>query len=655
MLVYQFGPQWITDNSSYSFFCLRVMASQVHHARAQAALRSLDAAKAQREANANLRNEFLDAEDNLLHMHQQFFSHKLHYQMKNIKESATRRLHEFEDQLSFSETCKRQPYERYMEDCRLVVPMCDLASASEHGDTHQYDQNRTTDLVRQTIDEFLLLPHAQGALDSTQSKSTVERMRLLTARCEKVVDAATVTSSPFLLFANQVINVSRTALQIPPIDDPLKKLVDKLTSLDSSNRSLEAHQQEAADDGNIAANEGYMSERVTIMEAMADVITHKFHLLEEEERTSLNTTQAAIDSAALSVAEGIRERKQNVANKQKRVQQDLSNLEAATRRAEIDEGIARGGFQSDMASSDELLERNAAESEEVWSQIHALETRLQKLANERRDEADRRVKAVEREERRRVDMRHFSEFAAAHHDKLFSVSRLLEADELLCDMMDEALRGFAVIGLEKIAFDRGQVAAARSAALQEHHMHFREQYLHLGELLYKKERALEELTQRSVYARAQQELAMDSFNPKAKEYAIQKSDIDVDIRKMDEEIAVLQSKASLYVQAFKPTERALRAEGKVFEHPVSELQLRNKEKSRKIAAFHAYEVAQKPPTQLGGRIDTSRHTVTEERAQVEDARANYVRARPPPPPGRALPQEPLDSCLSISPNPHLLD
>jgi hypothetical protein len=631
------------------------MASQLHHARAQAALRSLDAAKAQREANANLRNEFLDSEDHLLHMHQQFFSHKLHHQMKQIKETATRRLHEFEDQLSFSETCKRQPYERYMEDCRLVVPMSNLASASEHGDKQQYDQNRTTDLLRQTIEEFSTLPNAQAALASSQSKSAIERMRLLTARCEKVVDAATVTSGPFLSFANQLIDVSRSALHILPIDDPLRKLVEKLDALAGKNRSLEARQQESADDGNIAANEGYMSERVMIMEAMADVITHKFHLLDEEERTTLNTTQAAIEHVSLAVAEGIRDRKQTIANKQKRVQQDLLHLETATKRAESDEGIARGGFSNDMASSDELLERNAAESEEVWSQIHALEMRLQQLANERREEADRRVKAIEREERRQVDMRHFSEFASEHHEKLFSVSRLLEADELLCDMMDEALRGFAVVGLEKIAFDRGQIAAARSAALQEHHAHFREQYLHLGELLYKKERALEELTQRSVYAKAQQELAMDSFNPKAKKYAIQKSDIDVDIRRMDDEITVLQSKASLYVQAFKPTERALRSEGKVFEHPVSELQLRNKEKSRKIAAFHAYEVAQKPPPQLGGRIDTSRHTVAEERAQVDEARSAYVRTRPPPPPGRALPQAPLDSCLSISPNLHSLD
>lgn len=618
------------------------MASQVHHARAQAALRSLDAAKSQREANATLRNELLDAEDHLLHMHQQFFSHKLHHQIQRIRASAVQHLDQFERGLSFTETCKRQPYERYMEDCKLVVPVEDLTV-----EEHHYDCNRATDFLRDTSEEFLSMEVAKAALQSNQGKETLERMKLLTARCEKVVEAAKVSSSPFVPFATQLADITRSALHVLPIDAPLRKLVDELSLLADKNRQLEKLQQTAVDDGNIAANEAYMADRVTIMEAMSDVITQKFHLLDAEEVSTLNVISANIKEAITAVTDGIQERKRSLSERQQKVRADLGALEEAVRRVDGDESIAKGGFSSDMTSSNELLERNAEESERVWEQIHELESRLHRLAMERRSEADRRVKAVEREERRQVDMLHFREFASAHHEKLFAVSRALEADELMCDMMDEALRGFAVLGMEKVHHDRSQIVAARSAALHEHHVHFREQYLHLGELLFKKERALEELSQRSVYARAQQELAMDSFNPRAKEYAIQKGDIDVDIRKMEQEIAILQDKASLYVQAFKPTERALRSEGKVFEHPVVELQRLNKEKSRKIAAFHAYEVAHKPPPQLGGRIDTSRHTVAEERARVDADRAGYARMKPPPPPGRALPLEPLDTGLTL--------
>ena len=140
---------------------------------------------------------------------------------------------------------------------------------------------------------------------------------------------------------------------------------------------------------------------------------------------------------------------------------------------------------------------------------------------------------------------------------------------------------------------------------------------------------------------------MDSYNPRAKEFAALKGDVDVHIRKMEEEIATLQDKASLYVQSFKPSERALRAEGKTFEHPVNELALLNKEKSRKIAAFHAFEVSQKAPARLGTKIDTAQPTVAAEQEQLESDRKQYVRLRPPPPPGRALPQQPVDNCLSI--------
>ncbi|MDP3768411.1 MAG: hypothetical protein Q8S13_10385, partial [Dehalococcoidia bacterium] len=217
-------------------------------------------------------------------------------------------------------------------------------------------------------------------------------------------------------------------------------------------------------------------------------------------------------------------------------------LRRSVERADVDEGVARGGYERDVSESNALLTRNADQADATWAEIHALESRLQRLAQERRDEIDRRVKVVEREERRHVDMSHFRKFAEEHGVLLAAAARTAEAEELLCDMMDEIVRGCAALAQRRVHADRGRLGDARSGTLGEHLAHFREQYLHLGELLYKKERALEELDQRSVYAQAQQELAMDSFNPRAKEYALMKVDIDDERERVKREIAELQRK-----------------------------------------------------------------------------------------------------------------
>lgn len=617
------------------------MASQAHHARAQAALRSIDCAKAQREANTSLRNELLDAEDHLLHVQQQFFGHKLHHQVQTIRKAADVRLQQFERGLSFSEVCKKQPNQQYMNNCNLTVPLEELTLET------YYEPLRTTNVVRDTLEKIMADQGLVQRMSGKLCKETLDRMVLLTNRCEKVVEAAKVTSTHFQPFVQQMITVAQSAFDVVPIKDPLKKFVDELAKLAAQDQKMHALQLEAADDGNIAANEGYMCERVTILEAISDAITYKFQLLDREETSTLKSNVDNIQAASVSVAAGVAERKDNVTQKQKRVQADLTALEDSMRRADADDEVAASGFRQDLDSSDSLMLSNATESEEIWNQIHQLEARLQSLAAQRRDEADRRVKAVEREERRRVDMSHFRAYAGAHHEKLFSMLRSLEADELMCDMMDETLRGFAVLGFEKLAFDRMEIHNARSAALMEHLTHFRVQYLHLGELLFKKDRALEELTQRSQYALAQQELAMDSFNPRAKEFAIQKEALDIDSGKLKHEISLLQSKASLYVQAFKPTDRALQSEGKVFEHPVDELHIINKDKSVKIAAFHALEVAHKPLPKLGGHIDTSKIVVDGDRQRLEHDKAHQDRIRPPPPPGRTQPQRVVDTCLHL--------
>eukprot|EP00662_Eupelagonemidae_sp_cell21_P009067 gene9067-6027_t len=111
-------------------------------------------------------------------------------------------------------------------------------------------------------------------------------------------------------------------------------------------------------------------------------------------------------------------------------------------------------------------------------------------------------------------------------------------------------------------------------------------YLTLGDLQYKKEANIQALEEKIQVASMQQEMYMESLNPKAKEYSQLKRDLGKMKGELEQQVDQIREKAVLYIEAFKPTEHALIEAGRHFRHPVEQLKENNQNRKHKLVAYH---------------------------------------------------------------------
>jgi hypothetical protein len=195
---------------------------------------------------------------------------------------------------------------------------------------------------------------------------------------------------------------------------------------------------------------------------------------------------------------------------------------------------------------------------------------LQKLGTERFEEVKRRIEENDREEKRRVEYQQFLEVVSQH-------KKLLELTVYNCDL---AIR---VIGLveETIAEACSAIKARhdrtnndlndlRLEIHKEYLEFFRMLYLTLGNLIYKKEKKLEELDRNIRTTHIQLEFCIETFDPNAKKHSDAKKQLYMVRAQTEEELAMLKEKQSKAQEDFQSTEEALVAAGIDFQHPADE-------------------------------------------------------------------------------------
>ena len=508
-----------------------------------------------------------------MQLHAQLFSTKLQDTVDAIRNEADSNLSSFESGLSFTHTFKKHPITRYVDDCGLKLPLDQLDAGSGDGNI------RPIEILKQ-------LESSSSMTDDFRS-----RFLLLLARCQKLIEASKLDASAWCSVVQQVrdavegVNLSR------PVTKPLSALDDQIRVLGRKNSELSAEEAQTYEDGEVAENEVIMAQRIAIMEGISDLITQKFHLIDDEKTQILGKHQSELEGALSTVREFVESYRSAASAQKSKVQFDIDALQRTLSKTQRDNQVARDSYAASRGGSDRRLAENASRQAMVWAQIHELEKELSSLAGARRDEVDRRVKLIEREERREMEVRNFEMFAEEHHSRLTEVFRSCEAREYVAEMLEETCVGVCEVASRAVSQAAERMVSFESAAHVEHFKHFREHYLLLGKLQFMKERMLDEYVQRAQVAQSLQELAMDSYNPQAREFALEKQRLEDQILEITNELDVIRKKADLYVEAFKPTEFALRHSSRPFLHPVQELAQLNVGRGRRIAQYHALNVA----------------------------------------------------------------
>ena len=594
---------------------LGLMSSTTHHARALQLLSSLDEARKQRDNNEELRNSLLDAEDTLNQLYKQFFQQRMFKDVSAAKEAADSKLKFYEEQLSYSATSKRHHSTRYMADCGLLVPQEKLS---------QDDANGSTRAIDLAVNKLHQIRSSNGATKTTDIffEDAIEKLE----RAARLVDAAKIESDQWLPVIEPVLNLLEEISTCKSVGEPLKDIVTEVQKLASVEEDLARQQDNSADNGNLAESEGITMQRITVLEGISDLITEKFRLLDREERENIDKLVLRVSQVREGAASHMSEFRGAMTTRKRGLEDDVQKLIRESKKAKNDEETARVLFLEEKERSDMLLSQNSEMQLQWWERIFEAERELSKLATQRREEIDRRVKMVEREERRRVDIRNFTDFASSHSNMLSSTLRSCEVEESVGSVIEELANNVCSESQLSLSNIERELDALRGDALQEHLLHFRKQYLTVGDLIYKKDRYIDELNKRSEFVVLQQEMAMDSLNPKAKVFSQQRGEIECEKKAVQQVIDVLKEKSALYVESFKPTEAALAARGKTFVHPLHELAAMNKEKGRKLAEYYSLMITQHAPNKDKQTIlhGASPHELQTQRDDIEEQRQQHV-------------------------------
>lgn len=366
-------------------------------------------------------------------------------------------------------------------------------------------------------------------------------------------------------------------------------LLDSEESMRRTKFSVEelSHQQgEAIAEGDMRAAEELYFKKVMVQESMVPLFEamgalldehHAAVVMEPAERAQQVHARANGEISALAAKHETRK---------KALDGDLRTLTALQRQLSDEDRELRSRFVRLRTDSDAYLKENLSETERCYKAMEELERHVARLAAERSDALSRRIAADVQEAQRVADLENFYAFAKQHRLLLETSLRTVESSEEVTDLFHELVSSGCNAAGQRIRALESGIEATRLRLQEERLSQFRNLYLTLGDLQYKKERNLEELDKKIEQVHIQQEIAMDTFNPKAKELANAKRELLQVRDEIVKNVQVIAGKAQLQIEAFKPTEEALITAGKQFLHPVTELAQKNDQRQQKMLEYH---------------------------------------------------------------------
>jgi hypothetical protein len=594
------------------------MASELHHFKAQELLSQIDLAKQQRDSNDGSRNALLDAEDHLLQLFEQLYTRKMHTDAMAAFGDARAKLGAYESDLNCSYTTSRLTAARFASDCQLEATSEQLVGEDA------VCSLRAVDIAARRLDRLTGSAAANPALAAVRAFIAPSLQALVKAG--RLVEASKIESDLWVPVVEPVLDAIEELAKCKPIAEPLSEIVAEIEKLEAVNGETQRAQQDAAIGGDVARNEELTAERVTILEGIADLVTHKFRIINSIGDGTLRVLQRETTRIRKVTTRSAEELLLTTAGKRRTLVADTQRIKDQLSKASHDEQLARSAFLEEKGASDGFLEKNEKQQAASWKEMLRIEAELVRLATERRDEVDRRTRTIEREERRRCNMGHFEAFSAGHLALLGNSLQSCEAEEELGRIMQEVVLSACTAVNTTVSHMQEELDKTQLNAYHEHADRFRDQYLNLGELLYKKERLVEELDRKIAMCNMQQDIAMQTFDPKARVLSQQRGMIELEKAQVQRFIAVLQGKADLYVESFKPTEKALSGLSQSFTHPVALLQDINKKRSRKLDEYYATLVLEENAAQMAKRngvgksIVQSAYDAEQEREDIERCR-----------------------------------
>lgn len=372
----------------------------------------------------------------------------------------------------------------------------------------------------------------------------------------------------------------------------------------------------AVADGEMAIAEEQFYIKAQLLEHLVELVTDKFRVIgqTEDENKSFETIQD-IQKKAFREAAAIKDGKRRLKN---RCEDDLKNLHDAIQKADLEDAEAMKRYATQKEKSEAFMNDNLAKQDEAWRKIQELERVLQRLGTERFEEVKRRIEENDREEKRRVDYQQFLDVCGQH-------KKLLELSVYNCDL---AMRCTGIVeelvaescSAIKSRHDKTseELGDLRLQVHQEYLEAFRRLYKTLGQLVYKKEKRLEEIDRQIRTTHIQLEFAIETFDPNAKKHSDMKKELYTLRAQVEEELEMLKDKMAQSLEMFGPTEDALNQAGIEFVHPAEEVEDGNLTRRSKMVEYRAH-LAKQEEVKIAAEREELKRTKTLQSQQYRGA------------------------------------
>jgi len=344
---------------------------------------------------------------------------------------------------------------------------------------------------------------------------------------------------------------------------------------------------------NIALSDGEMSIaeeqyyiKAQLLERLVELVRDKFRIIgvtDDENRmfAKIHEVQRKASTETTTVKEAKRRLKQ-------RCEVDLQHLHDAIQKSDMEDAEALRLHQGHRDRSERLLKDLEGKEDDCWRQIQDLERQMQKLGTERFEEVKRRIDENDREEKRRAEYQQFLDIVSQH-------KKLLDLTAYNCDLAIRAVGVMEELVAEgcnaiKARYDRTnqELSELRLLVHQEYLGVFRRLYKTMGQLVYKKEKKLEEIDRHIRTTHIQLEFCIETFDPNAKKHSDTKKDLYRLRANVEEELQMLKDKMATALEQFRPTEEALIQSGVEFVHPIEEVEEGNLQRASKILEYRAH-------------------------------------------------------------------
>jgi len=342
----------------------------------------------------------------------------------------------------------------------------------------------------------------------------------------------------------------------------------------------------ALSDGEMAIAEEQFYIKAQLLERLVELVRDKFRIIgQTEDENRMFAKIQDVQKKAFQETSAMKDAKRRL---KQRCEEDLKHLHDAIQKADLEDAEAMKRFMAQKDKSEKFIRENLEKQDESWRKIQEQERLLQKLGTERFEEVKRRIEENDREEKRKVEYQQFLDVVSQH-------KKLLELSVYNCDLAIRCIGIIEELVAEGCAAIRArydktnqELADLRLQVHQEYLDAFRRLYKTLGQLVYKKEKRLEDIDRNIRTTHIQLEFSIETFDPNAKKHSDSKKDLYKLRSQVEEELEMLKDKMAHALEQFGPTEDALTQAGIEFTHPAEELEDSNVTRRSKMVEYRAH-------------------------------------------------------------------